>query len=110
MQTQDVKPSFMVQKVKGPFKRRFFKYVKSEVGGKLVNKKEVHEEVIEEGYMVFHPRGHSVFLTEDRLRELKLDEQPKLVDMNSGDVVGTLGIPLSMTEVKQPDATVVVKE
>ena len=102
-QVQDVKPSFFVQRVEGPFKKTKIVYKKETVGGKTVNTKTEVEHIIPHGYMVFHPRQHSVFLTEDRLKELKLDEQPKLVDMNSGDVVGVLGIPLSMAEVKKPD-------
>lgn len=103
-QTQDVKPSFMVQPIKGPFKRTKIVYVKKEVGGKMVNEKTTRVDTVEKGFMVFHPRGHSIFVTEDRLAELKLNDTPKLVDMNSGDVVGVLGIPLAMADVKQPDA------
>lgn len=103
-QVSDVKPAFLVRKISGPFKREKIVYSKEEIGGKIVNKKEKKVEVIKEGYMVFHPRGHSLFVDSlERLRELKLDGDPQLVDMNSGDVVGNLGIPLSMAIDKQPD-------
>ena len=53
---------------------------------KLVPKKEEFED----GYMIYFPQGHSLFVAaddEEQLRRIGVLEQPRLVDMNSGEEV-----------------------
>jgi len=59
---------------------------KQVISRKLVPK----EEHFTEGYMIYFPQGHSMFVAaddEDQLRRIGVLEQPQMVDMNSGDIV-----------------------
>jgi hypothetical protein len=47
--------------------------------------------VEESRYMVYFPQGHSISLTKEGLIEHGLHRKPRLVDMNTGDVIDTGG-------------------
>lgn len=98
-QAKDIKPAFVVQRIQGKYERTVVRYSKDE------NKKPVRNEEVEEfedGYMVYFPRGHSIFVKTDKeLERLGFANQPDLIDMNSGDIVGQLGIPLAQVVTKQ---------
>lgn len=95
--TIDFKPTFQVEKVTGKF-TRVVTHIEEEVRevGPLKNKqiiarkmKPVTEEFTE-GYMIYFPQGHSMFIAADdteQLHRLGVLEPPRTVDMNSGEMV-----------------------
>lgn len=95
--TIDFKPAFQVEKVTGNF-TRLVMHIEEDVRevGPLKNKQIIarklvpKQEVFHEGYMVYFPQGHSIFIAaddEDQLKRIGVLEQPSLVDMNSGEYV-----------------------
>lgn len=56
------------------------------------------EEVTEKLWMVYFPQGHSIQVDETNLRLNKLHLKPRLVDMNTGDVLETGGDPYDLAE------------
>jgi hypothetical protein len=97
MPQMDVKPAFQAEKVTGNFVRTVMHIEedvrkvgpnqdKSIITRKLVPK----QEVFHEGYMVYFPQGHSMFIAADdesQLVRVGVTEQPKMVDMNTGEEV-----------------------
>lgn len=93
------KPAFQVEKVTGKFTRmttRFAEDIKvitnaAGVERKVITRRMVHEpEHFDEGYMVYMPQGHSIFVAvddEEQINRLGLLGHPVIVDMNSGEVV-----------------------
>lgn len=92
---RDIKPAFVVQRQEGPFEKEVIKYGKKKIAeGKYETTKSVEKKVITHGFMVVFPKGHSVFIdSEEELLRLGFGGDPTLVDMETGDVVGALGIP-----------------
>jgi hypothetical protein len=95
--TIDFKPTFQAEKITGNF-TRVVMHIEEDVRdvGPLKNKQIIarklvpHTEHFTEGYMIYFPQGHSLFVAaddEDQLRRIGVMEQPSLVDMNSGEVV-----------------------
>lgn len=93
----DFKPAFQCEKVTGDFYRTVM-HIEEDIReiGPLKNKQVISRklvpkrEVFHEGYMIYFPQGHSMFVAaddEDQLRRIGVLEQPSMVDMNSGDVV-----------------------
>lgn len=56
------------------------------------------EEKTEKVWMVYFPQGHSIQVDEFNLRLNKLHLKPRLVDMNTGDVLETGGDPYDLNE------------
>jgi hypothetical protein len=93
----DVKPAFQVEKVTGNFMRTIMHIIEDvrKVGPNqdksiITRKLEPKQEVFHEGYMVYFPQGHSMFIAaddEDQLVRVGVKEQPKFVDMNTGEEV-----------------------
>ena len=95
--TVDFKPTFQCEKVTG----RFFRMVMHieedvrEVGPlkdkKIISRKLVpKQEEFSEGYMIYFPQGHSMFVAADdteQLQRIGVLEQPQMIDMNSGEVI-----------------------
>ena len=93
----DFKPAFQAEKVTGEFSRMVMHIEedvravgplgnKSVITRKLVPKKESFTE----GWMIYFPQGHSLFIAADdteQLERIGVLGQPKLVDMNSGEEV-----------------------
>lgn len=103
----DIRPAYMVQRLDDSkvFESEKYVFEKEVVGNKTVNNRKLVRTKHKGGFMVFFPRGHSIYVKdEQRLRELGYDQDPNLVDLNSGDIVGKLGIPLSLMETKMPVA------
>lgn len=92
---RDVKPAFVVQRQEGPFEKEVIKYGKKKIAeGKYETTKEIVKKTFSHGYMVVFPKGHSVFIeSEEELFRLGFAGDPSLIDMETGDVVGALGIP-----------------
>jgi hypothetical protein len=104
----DFKPAFQSERVTGKFTRMVMHIEedvrkvgplgeKSVITRKLVPK----QEEFSEGWMVYFPQGHSIFLAaddEEQLRRIGVLEQPRLVDMNSGEEVPS-DIALSPKEI-----------
>jgi hypothetical protein len=97
MPALDFKPAFQAEKVTGTFVRMVV-HIEEDVrkvgpnqDKSLITRKMVpKQEVFHEGYMVYFPQGHSIFVAaddEDQLRRIGVLEPPKLVDMNSGEEV-----------------------
>jgi hypothetical protein len=79
-----IKPQYIVQKLDGKRKRTVASPAKK--GG--FDYKEVEEPA---GYMVFFPSGSSIRIrTDDELKRLGFDSPANLVDMESGEVVGSM--------------------
>jgi|SRR5580765_827707 len=93
----DFKPAFQAERITGKFTRMVMHIEedvrkvgplgeKSVITRKLVPK----QEEFTDGYMVYFPQGHSIFLAaddEEQLRRIGVLEPPRLVDMNSGEEV-----------------------
>lgn len=84
-------------KVVGP------KLVKREVTKARMNPKlkalETKKEIVEEKmWMVFFPQGHSIRVNEQELKAQGLHLKPRLVDMNTGDVLDAGGDPYDLSQ------------
>jgi hypothetical protein len=95
--TMDFKPTFQCEKLEGKFFRMVM-HIEEEVRdvGPLKNKQIIsrkivpHREEFNEGYMIYFPQGHSMFVAADDIEQLQrigVLEQPQVVDMNSGELV-----------------------
>jgi len=95
--TIDFKPAFQVERMQGKFKRTVM-HIEEDVRdvGPLKNKQIIArkmrpvEEEFTDGYMIYFPQGHSVFVAaddEEQLRRIGVLEKPYTVDMNSGEIV-----------------------
>ena len=95
--TLDFKPAFQVEKLSGTFTRMVM-HIEEDVRsvGPLGNKQVItrkmvpKQETFSDAYMVYFPQGHSLFIAsddEEQLRRIGVLEQPRLVDMNSGEEV-----------------------
>jgi hypothetical protein len=93
----DFKPAFQAEKITGKFWRMII-HIEEDVRsvGPLGNKQVITRKMVPkreefgEGYMIYFPQGHSMFVAaddEEQLRRIGVLEQPKLVDMNSGEEV-----------------------
>lgn len=93
----DFKPTFQCEKVEGKFFRMVM-HIEEDVRevGPLKNKQIIsrklvpHREEFNEGYMIYFPQGHSMFVAADDIEQLQrigVLEQPQMIDMNSGEVV-----------------------
>jgi hypothetical protein len=79
-----IKPQYIVQKLDGKRKRTIAS--PTEKGGFDYN--EIEEPA---GYMVFFPSGSSIRVrTDDELQRLGFDSPANLVDMESGEIVGSM--------------------
>jgi hypothetical protein len=56
------------------------------------------EEVTEKMWMVYFPQGHSIRVNERNLRLHKLHLKPRLVDMNTGDILDIGGEEYNLAE------------
>jgi len=91
---QDIKPRYEVHKEDGTYSRRVAKVDKKT--GSIV-----WEDVeTPRGYMVYFPSGASVHLSEEELVRQGYDKPAKLVDMDSGDLVGDV-TPRSLKSVSE---------
>lgn len=66
-------------------------------------------EVTEPMWMVFFPQGHSIRVNEKELRAQKLNIKPRLVDMDTGDILETGGDPYDLSE-EIPDRDIVLMD
>jgi hypothetical protein len=93
----DAKPAFQAEKVTGNFFRMVM-HIEEDVRkiGPLGNKEVItrklvpKREEIKEGYMVYFPQGHSMFVAADdteQLTRIGVLEPPRMVDMNSGEEI-----------------------
>ena len=94
----DIKPEFQVEKVTGNFKRTITfleeTHTKRMIAGveRIYTTRKMVPKVDEftEGYMVYYPQGHSLFIAADdeaQLIFLGVLKDPKKVDMESGEEV-----------------------
>ena len=106
----DFKPAFQVEKLEGTFYRMVMhieedvRMVGPNANKPLITRKLIPKrEEFEGGYMIYFPQGHSMFIASDDLEQLRrigVLEQPRLVDMNSGEEVPQ-GVNLSPKEIVQ---------
>ena len=93
----DFKPTFQAEKVTGTFYRMIM-HIEEDVRevGPLKNKQIIARKIVpkreefSEGYMIYFPQGHSMFVAADDVEQLQrigVLEQPQMIDMNSGEVV-----------------------
>lgn len=93
----DFKPTFQAEKVTGNFVRTVM-HIEEDVRevGPLKNKQIIarklvpKQETFHEGYMIYFPQGHSMFVAaddEEQLRRIGVLDEPGMVDMNSGEYV-----------------------
>ena len=104
----DFKPAFQVEKLVGIFTRMVM-HIEEDVrkvgptGNKeIITRKLVPvRETFNDAYMVYFPQGHSLFIAsddEEQLQRIGVLEQPRMVDMNSGEEVPS-DIALSPKEI-----------
>ncbi len=95
--TRDFKPAFQAEKISGKFKRTVM-HIEEEVRdvGPLKNKQIIARKLVPrveeftEGYMIYFPQGHSMFVAADdteQLMRIGVLEDPHFVDMDTGEVV-----------------------
>ena len=93
----DFKATFQCEKITGTFYRMVM-HIEEEVRdvGPLKNKQIIARKIVpkreefHEGYMIYFPQGHSMFVAADdvdQLQRIGVLEQPMMIDMNSGEVV-----------------------
>jgi len=93
----DFKPTFQAEKVTGTFYRTVM-HIEEDIRevGPLKNKQIIARKIVPkreefyEGYMVYFPQGHSMFVAADdvdQLQRIGVIEGPALIDMNSGELV-----------------------
>lgn len=93
----DFKPAFQAEKVTGKFTRMVM-HIEEDVRsvGPLGNKQVItrklvpKQEEFTEGWFIYFPQGHSMFVAADdvdQLNRIGVNGKPKVVDMNSGDEV-----------------------
>lgn len=69
------------------------------------------EKVVEEAmWMVYFPQGHSIRVNEKELRRLGYHLKPRMVDMNTGDVIDTGGDPYDLSGDITPGANIVLED
>lgn len=94
----DPKPEFQAEKVSGRFRRQVtdimedVKVVNGHNGEqKIITRKMAQRwEEFNEGYMVYFPQGHSIFVAADDVEQLQrigVLNDPRMVDMESGEIV-----------------------
>lgn len=93
----NIKPAFQAERITGNFKRTVIRIEEDvRMVGPLKDKSIVSrkmvpvEEEFNEGYMIYFPQGHSMFVAADdteQLMRLGVLEDPKYVDMESGEEV-----------------------
>jgi hypothetical protein len=95
--TIDFKPTFQAEKVTGTF-RRTVVHIEEDVRevGPLKDKKIIARkltpkiEEFSEGYMIYFPQGHSIFVAADdteQLMRIGVLDNPRLIDMATGEIV-----------------------
>ncbi len=95
--TRDFKPAFQAERITGNF-RRTVMHIEEEVRdvGPLKNKQIIARkpvpkvEEFTEGYMIYFPQGHSMFVAADdteQLMRIGVLDDPHYVDMDTGEVV-----------------------
>lgn len=93
----DFKPAFQCEKITGTFYRMVM-HIEEDIRevGPLKNKQIIARKIVpkreefNEGYMIYFPQGHSMFVAADDIEQLQrigVLEQPQMVDMNSGEIV-----------------------
>lgn len=93
----DFKPAFQCEKVQGKFWRMVM-HIEEDIReiGPLKNKQVISRKLVpkreefDEGYFIYFPQGHSIFVAADDVEQLQrigVLETPQMVDMNSGDIV-----------------------
>lgn len=93
----DIKPAFQAEKVTGKFTRTVI-HIQEDVRqvGALKDKAIITRKMVPvveeftEGFMVYFPQKHSVFIAADdteQLRRVGILDEPPLVDMASGEIV-----------------------
>lgn len=77
-----VMPAFEVEKLEGTRTKTILTPNKKDGG--FISK----EIEVDAGYVVYFPRGHSIRVSEQELNRLGLNQDPSLVDMESGEAIG----------------------
>lgn len=81
MHVPKIMPRFQVEQIPGPVIIGRQKWVK----GKGFETERIEAK---DGFMVYFPAGHSIFVeNEEQLKALNLDDEPKLVDLTTGEEV-----------------------
>lgn len=93
----DIRPEFQVEKVTGKFQQpvtrieQDVKHVGIDGERKIITNKMVHEmRTVEEGYMIYFPQGHSMFVPvddTDQLERIGVFRDPRSIEMSSGEEV-----------------------
>lgn len=94
----DPKPEFQAEKIEGKFRRQVtditedVKVVNGANGErKIITRKMAQRwEEFTDGYMLYFPQGHSIFVAADDLEQLQrigVLNEPRMVDMESGEVI-----------------------
>lgn len=95
--TRDFKPAFQAERVSGTF-RRTVMHIEEDVRdvGPLKNKQIIARKLVPkveeftDGFMIYFPQGHSMFVAaddEEQLRRIGVLGEPSYVDMETGEVM-----------------------
>jgi hypothetical protein len=94
----DAKPEYQAERVTGKFRRQVtditedVKIVNGANGErKIITRKMAQRwEEFSDGYMIYFPQGHSIFVAaddEEQLQRIGVLNDPRLVDMESGEII-----------------------
>ncbi len=87
----NIKPRYEVHTIPGKAMRTYCK-VRVDDDGKNAGGFDTYEEEVDAGYMVYLPNGSSVHVWNEKELNLRgFGGPPALIDMDSGDEVGTMG-------------------
>jgi len=87
----NLKPRFEVHKLEGKTTRRIAS-PKTDKEGKLIGGFEYEDKEVDAGWMVYFPSGSSIRIwTEEELERQGFNEDPTLVNMETGDETAPMG-------------------
>ena len=86
----NVKPKFEIEKLTGMRTRKIAK-PKTDQAGKLLGGFEYEDTEVDAGWMVYFPSGASIHVwTKEEMERQEFLRPPTLIDMETGDDVGTI--------------------
>jgi hypothetical protein len=94
----DPKPEFQAERVTGKFRRQItdiiedVKIVNGHNGERKIITRKMSQrwEEFNDGYYIYFPQGHSIFVAaddEEQLQRIGILNDPRLVDMESGEII-----------------------
>lgn len=92
MDNRDIRPKFEVEKLEGKWTRTVLRMPTKEEADEGITGFISEEQEVDAGYMVYLPSGSSIHVKDEAtLARLGFDQDVALIDMETGDEVGSTG-------------------